>query len=74
MQKKWEIIKQMDYYCIHKTHNNSAKASHLLGINTGFYQEQKEYFLNKPIGIAEYKLHLPMKQIKELISEEINKK
>jgi predicted nuclease of restriction endonuclease-like (RecB) superfamily len=30
--------------------------------------------INKPIGIAEYKLHLPMKQIKELISEEINKK
>ena len=30
--------------------------------------------VNKPIGIAEYKLHLPMKQIKELISEEINKK
>ena len=30
--------------------------------------------VNKPIGIAEYRLHLPMKQIKELISEEINKK
>jgi predicted nuclease of restriction endonuclease-like (RecB) superfamily len=30
--------------------------------------------VNKPIGIAEYKLHLPMKQIKKLISEEINKK
>jgi len=29
--------------------------------------------VNKPIGIAEYKLHLPMKQIKTLISEEINK-
>ena len=30
--------------------------------------------VNKPIGIAEYKLHLPVKQIKELISNEINKK
>ena len=29
--------------------------------------------VNKPIGIAEYKLHLPMKQIKEIINEEINK-
>ena len=42
-------------------------------INTEFYQEQKS-IVNKPIGIAEYKLHFPMKQIKELISEEINKK
>ena len=30
--------------------------------------------VNKPIGIAEYKLHLPMKQIKELITVEINRK
>ena len=30
--------------------------------------------VNKPIGIAEYKLHLPMKQIKKLVSEEINRK
>jgi hypothetical protein len=27
--------------------------------------------VNKPIGIAEYKLHLPMKQIKALISDEM---
>jgi hypothetical protein len=30
--------------------------------------------VNKPIGIAEYKLHLPMKQIKALISDEMNRK
>jgi predicted nuclease of restriction endonuclease-like (RecB) superfamily len=29
--------------------------------------------VNKPIGVAEYKLHLPMKQIKALISDEMNK-
>jgi len=29
--------------------------------------------VNKPIGVAEYQLHLPTEQIKELISEEISK-
>ena len=30
--------------------------------------------VNKPIGVAEYELHLPTEQIKKLINEEMNKK
>jgi hypothetical protein len=29
--------------------------------------------VNKPIGVAEYKLHIPLDEIKEIISVEMNK-
>jgi len=51
--------------------NEILKSSYSLDL-LGITKPLKD--VNKPIGIAEYKLHLPTKQIKELISEEINRK